>query len=68
MATSHRFREPRIACLRLSFKADVGDLRESPAVEITGRIAAALPDVKILVAEPHVPSLSAGSTSSAMLP
>jgi UDP-N-acetyl-D-mannosaminuronic acid dehydrogenase len=57
VATSRRFREPRIACLGLSFKADVGDLRESPAVEITARVAAALPDVKILVAEPHAPSL-----------
>jgi len=57
VATSRRFRDPRIACLGLSFKADVGDLRESPAVEITVRVAAALPDVKILVAEPHAPSL-----------
>jgi UDP-N-acetyl-D-mannosaminuronic acid dehydrogenase len=57
VATSRRFRDPRIACLGLSFKADVGDLRESPAVEITARIAAALPDVKILVAEPHARSL-----------
>jgi UDP-N-acetyl-D-mannosaminuronic acid dehydrogenase len=57
VATSRRFRDPRIACLGLSFKADVGDLRESPAVDITARIAAALPDVKILVVEPHAPSL-----------
>ena len=57
VATSRRFREPRIACLGLSFKADVGDLRESPAVDIAARVAAALPDVKILVAEPHAPSL-----------
>jgi len=57
VTTSRRFREPRIACLGLSFKADVGDLRESPAVDITARVAAALPDVKILVAEPHAPSL-----------
>ncbi len=57
VATSHRFREPRIACLGLSFKADVGDLRESPAVDIAARIAAALPDVKIHVVEPHAPSL-----------
>jgi UDP-N-acetyl-D-mannosaminuronic acid dehydrogenase len=57
VATSRRFRDPRIACLGLAFKADVGDLRESPAVEITARIAAALPDVKVLAVEPHVPSL-----------
>jgi UDP-N-acetyl-D-mannosaminuronic acid dehydrogenase len=57
VATSRRFRDPRIACLGLSFKADVGDLRESPAVDITARIAAALPDVKILAVEPHVASL-----------
>jgi UDP-N-acetyl-D-mannosaminuronic acid dehydrogenase len=57
VATSRRFRDPRIACLGLSFKADVGDLRESPAVDITARIAAALPDVKVLAAEPHVASL-----------
>jgi UDP-N-acetyl-D-mannosaminuronic acid dehydrogenase len=57
VATSRRFRDPRIACLGLSFKADVGDLRESPAVDITARVAAALPDVKILAVEPHAPSL-----------
>jgi UDP-N-acetyl-D-mannosaminuronic acid dehydrogenase len=57
VATSRRFRDPRIACLGLSFKADVEDLRASPAVDITARVAAALPDVKILVAEPHTPSL-----------
>jgi len=57
VATSRRFRDPRIACLGLSFKADVGDLRESPAVDIAARIAAALPDVKVLAVEPHVASL-----------
>jgi UDP-N-acetyl-D-mannosaminuronic acid dehydrogenase len=57
IATSRRFRDPRIACLGLSFKADVGDVRESPAVDITARIATALPDVKILVVEPHLASL-----------
>jgi UDP-N-acetyl-D-mannosaminuronic acid dehydrogenase len=59
VATSRRFRDPRIACLGLAFKADVGDLRESPAVDITARVAAALPDVKILTVEPHTPSLPA---------
>ena len=53
VATSRAVPRPPIACLGLSFKADVGDLRESPAVDITARVAAALPDVKILTVEPH---------------
>jgi UDP-N-acetyl-D-mannosaminuronic acid dehydrogenase len=57
IATSRRFRDPQIACLGLSFKADVGDLRESPAVEIVQQVAAALPDVKIMVVEPHAQQL-----------
>lgn len=57
VATSRRFREPRIACLGLSFKADVGDLRGSPAVEIVRQVAAALPDIKVLAVEPHAAAL-----------
>jgi UDP-N-acetyl-D-mannosaminuronic acid dehydrogenase len=57
VATARRFREPRIACLGLSFKADVGDLRGSPAVEIVRRVAAALPEVKVLAVEPHAAAL-----------
>jgi UDP-N-acetyl-D-mannosaminuronic acid dehydrogenase len=48
--------EPVIGCLGLSYKADVGDLRESPALEIVTRLA----DMKIaelLVVEPHVSAL-----------
>jgi UDP-N-acetyl-D-mannosaminuronic acid dehydrogenase len=60
VATSRRFRDPRIACLGLSFKADVGDMRESPAVDIVRRIASSLPDVKILAVEPHATSLPGG--------
>jgi UDP-N-acetyl-D-mannosaminuronic acid dehydrogenase len=57
VATSRRFRDPTIACLGLAFKADVGDLRQSPAVEITERIATALPEVKVLAVEPHAATL-----------
>lgn len=49
-----RFVAPTIACLGLAFKANVDDLRESPAVDIVAEVARELPDVKILVAEPHV--------------
>ncbi len=47
---------PVIACLGLSYKADVDDLRQSPALEIVTQLA----DMKIaelLVVEPHVSAL-----------
>jgi UDP-N-acetyl-D-mannosaminuronic acid dehydrogenase len=52
-----RFHSPTVACLGLAFKANVEDLRESPAVKIVGQIARALPETEILVAEPFVDSL-----------
>ncbi len=46
-----------IACLGLAFKANIDDLRESPAVEITSKIAAMFPDAKVRAVEPHVDAL-----------
>lgn len=43
-----------VACLGLAFKADIDDLRESPALEITERLADDLPGATILAVEPHV--------------
>jgi UDP-N-acetyl-D-mannosaminuronic acid dehydrogenase len=57
IASARRFREPRVACLGLAFKADVGDLRGSPAVEVVRRVAAALPDVKVAACDPHAAGL-----------
>jgi UDP-N-acetyl-D-mannosaminuronic acid dehydrogenase len=54
---TERFRNPTVACLGLAFKANVDDLRESPAVDIVDDIAAALPDLDIRVAEPYVDTL-----------
>jgi UDP-N-acetyl-D-mannosaminuronic acid dehydrogenase len=60
-----RNRPPRIACLGLAFKADVDDLRESPAVEVTRRLATERPDLAVLAVEPHVRTLP---TALAALP
>jgi len=51
-----RFSKPIIACLGLSYKADIDDLRESPAIEIVHEIAQAAIGT-VLVVEPHVQHL-----------
>jgi UDP-N-acetyl-D-mannosaminuronic acid dehydrogenase len=49
--------EAKIATLGLAFKANIDDLRESPAIGITASLADELPTAKVLVAEPHVEAL-----------
>lgn len=53
---AERFKAPVIACYGLAFKADVDDLRESPAVEIVSHIAAEKLG-RVLIVEPHTKSL-----------
>lgn len=48
-----------IAVLGLAFKANIDDLRESPAIDIARSMADSMPSVKINVAEPHIESLPA---------
>ncbi|MHA6692444.1 UDP-N-acetyl-D-mannosamine dehydrogenase [Devosia sp. A449] len=57
IAKARRFVSPSVACLGLTFKANVDDVRESPAIEVVGLIASALPDVEIMVADPYVETL-----------
>ncbi|WP_322614077.1 UDP-N-acetyl-D-mannosamine dehydrogenase [Pseudomonas sp. BIC9C] len=49
-------REVTIACFGLAFKADIDDLRESPAIEIIHRIIAAHPG-PVLAIEPNIVEL-----------
>lgn len=59
--TSTGARSPRdlvIACFGLSFKADIDDLRESPALAIAGRIAATHAG-RVVAIEPHIEQLPA---------
>ncbi|BCQ24509.1 UDP-N-acetyl-D-mannosamine dehydrogenase [Caballeronia sp. NK8] len=53
-----RFNEPVIACLGLAFKANIDDLRESPAVEITAELARRYPSC-VLAVEPNIRELPA---------
>lgn len=50
-------KNPTIAALGLSFKPNIDDLRESPALEITRSLAVRLPQSVILAAEPNVVDL-----------
>lgn len=47
----------KIAALGLAFKANIDDLRESPAVDIVNQLGEHLPESQLLVAEPHVRTL-----------
>ncbi|WP_438863400.1 UDP-N-acetyl-D-mannosamine dehydrogenase [Neptunicella sp.] len=51
-----QFKRPVIACLGLAFKADIDDLRESPALDITLQLAK-LNVGKILAVEPNIKTL-----------
>ena len=52
-----KFNSPAIACLGLSYKKNIDDLRESPAVEIINHLADKNPELKLLVVEPHIKTL-----------
>ncbi len=51
-----RYQNPTIACLGLTYKADIGDLRESPALSIV-RTLASKTDYRLLAVDPHIEKL-----------
>jgi UDP-N-acetyl-D-mannosaminuronic acid dehydrogenase len=53
---AERFKHPVVACLGLTYKPDVDDLRESPAVAIVAQLARGGPE-RILVADPNLRAL-----------
>jgi UDP-N-acetyl-D-mannosaminuronic acid dehydrogenase len=55
-AHAERFKRPVVACLGQTYKPDVDDLRESPAIAITAQLARA-GEERILVADPHLNAL-----------
>lgn len=50
---AERFKRPRIACLGLSYKPNIDDVRESPALGVVRALHDTL-DAEILVVEPHL--------------
>ncbi|MEM6990141.1 MAG: UDP-N-acetyl-D-mannosamine dehydrogenase [Myxococcota bacterium] len=52
-ALAERFRRPRVACLGLSYKPNIDDMRESPAMLVVEQLAA-LGTMELLIAEPHL--------------
>jgi len=58
MSKVARFKQPIIACFGLAFKANIDDLRESPAVEIVKQLASQI-DGELYVVEPNIARLPA---------
>lgn len=54
---AQRLVDPIVACLGLTFKANVDDIRESPAMQIVAELASVLPNARILAVEPHLDEL-----------
>lgn len=59
MAAVSGMDRPTIAALGLAFKANIDDMRESPALEIVRRLGESAPEARILVAAPHSDQLPA---------
>jgi UDP-N-acetyl-D-mannosaminuronic acid dehydrogenase len=56
---AERFKQPVMSCLGLTYKPDVDDLRESPAIEIVWQLARTGSE-QILIADPNLSALPEG--------
>lgn len=63
VAAADQFKKPVIACLGLAFKADIDDLRESPALDIVKHLAEQGIG-RILTVEPNIQELPAALVSA----
>ena len=63
LAACRGIEHPTVACLGLAYKADVGDLRESPAIAVIERLQKTCSG-RLLVVEPHVEALPPGLAAS----
>ena len=57
-ALADRFKNPTIACYGITYKPDVDDIRESPAMEIVAAVAG-IEGARVLVCEPNLAELPA---------
>lgn len=68
MAKERGKEQTTVACLGLTFKPDIDDLRESPALEIASTLAAR-PDFTVIAHEPHIDELlGANATMIKLMP
>jgi UDP-N-acetyl-D-mannosaminuronic acid dehydrogenase len=63
-AAASGFAAPRVACLGLAYKPDVGDLRESPAAVVVQELLRA--GVAVSVSDPFITRLPAGLQGAAL--
>ncbi len=63
---SAKFKKPVIACLGLSYKPDVDDLRESPSLHIVKELAKQ-PDLTVIAVEPNITQLPGNSPKNVKL-
>ena len=63
ISKARKFREPVIACLGITFKADVADLRESPALYIARRLRDEQIG-RVIVCEPNIVGINEFETVS----